>query len=59
MRAKLLDPEFNYTQSVNTNVLLTFRRFGWIPPSEQQEYIDKWAKYQTKKPPNLIGEITT
>jgi hypothetical protein len=25
-----------YTSSAETNVLATFRRFGWVPPSEQR-----------------------
>lgn len=32
----ILDPGFRYTNSAATNVLETWRRFGWAPPSEQK-----------------------
>lgn len=38
-----------------TCITLRWRQMGWIPPSEQQEYKDKWAKYQAL----AIQEITT
>lgn len=36
-----------YTPAVSTDVLATFRRKGWVPPSEQQVYIDKWEYYKS------------
>lgn len=35
-----------YTHSSKTDVLATFRRFGWTPPSEIKEYQDKWQYYR-------------
>lgn len=29
-----------------TDVTIRWRLHGWIPPSELQEYQDKWAYYQ-------------
>ena len=36
-----------YTPAVNTNVLATFRRLGWTPPSEDPVIVAKWQYYQT------------
>lgn len=36
-----------YTPAVATDVLATFRRKGWVPPSEQQVYMDKWEYYKS------------
>ena len=36
-----------YTQAASTDVLATFRRKGWVPPSEQQVYMDKWSYYKS------------
>ena len=36
-----------YTPAVNTNVLATFRRLGWTPPSEDPAIVAKWKYYQT------------
>lgn len=30
----IYDPRFKYTCAAKTNILLTFRRFGWVPPTE-------------------------
>ena len=35
-----------YTPAVKTDVLETFRRQGWTPPSEQPETRAKWAYYK-------------
>lgn len=35
-----------YTHSSKTDVLATFRRLGWTPPSEIKEYQDKWQYYR-------------
>lgn len=32
-RKGILDKGFVYTNSQNTNILETFKRFGWEPPS--------------------------
>lgn len=36
----LLDPTFEYRKAVQTDVQKTWRRFGWIPPSELKDNID-------------------
>jgi hypothetical protein len=36
-----------YTPAAATDVLSMFKRKGWIPPSEQQVYQDKWAYYKS------------
>jgi hypothetical protein len=36
-----------YTHSSKTNVLETFKRQGWVPPSEQAEFQDKWKYYRS------------
>jgi hypothetical protein len=36
-----------YTPAVSTNVLATFRRLGWTPPSEDEKIVAKWEYYQT------------
>jgi hypothetical protein len=36
-----------YTPAAKTNVLETFKRQGWVPPSEQQEYQNKWQYYKS------------
>ena len=33
----LMDPRFVYRNSASTNVLETFRKWGWTPPSEQRQ----------------------
>ena len=35
-----------YTPSAATNVLATLRAAGFVPPSEQQRYIDKWEYFK-------------
>jgi hypothetical protein len=29
-----------------TDITIRWRIFGWVPPSELQEYRDKWSYYQ-------------
>lgn len=36
-----------YTPSSATDILLTWRRFGYVPPSELKEYQVKWEYYLT------------
>ena len=33
----LLDPNFKYNPAAATDVQRTWRKHGWIPPSEQRE----------------------
>jgi hypothetical protein len=35
-----------YKAAAATDVLQTFRRFGWVPPSEDPAYHEKWAKFK-------------
>ena len=34
-RARILDPDFIYTPAASTDVQKTWRKFGWVPLSEQ------------------------
>lgn len=36
-----------YTPSSATDILATWRRFGFVPPSELEEYQVKWEYYLT------------
>lgn len=36
-----------YTPAAATDVLSMFKRRGWIPPSEQHVYQEKWAYYKS------------
>ena len=35
-----------YKPSVATNIVETYRKFGWTPPSELAEYQAKWQYYR-------------
>jgi hypothetical protein len=35
-----------YAPSAKTDVLATFRRMGWTPPSELLEFQQKWDYYK-------------
>jgi hypothetical protein len=35
-----------YVPSAKTNVLETFIRMGWVPPSENPKVQKKWANYR-------------
>lgn len=43
-----------YVLGVATDVQKTWRRYGWVPPSELPEYQAKWAKAQQ---PTRISEV--
>lgn len=34
MKASVWNPNWKYVPACSTNILETFRRLGWIPPSE-------------------------
>lgn len=36
-----------YTPAAKTDVMATWRRAGWVPPSETTEYQDKWKYYRS------------
>ncbi len=51
----LLDPRFKYTPAINTDVLETFRRFGFKPTSEEerqarQAHLDPRAHKSSRTP---------
>ena len=35
-----------YAIAANTDITRTWRRYGWVPPSELPEYHAKWARAQ-------------
>ena len=35
-----------YTPSLATNILETYRKAGWTPPSEDPKIQEKWEYYQ-------------
>lgn len=43
-----------YVTGVATDVQKTWRRYGWVPPSELPQYHEKWAKAQQ---PTRISEV--
>ena len=40
-----MDNDYIYTPT-GTDITVRWRLTGWIPPSEQQEYLNKWKYYQ-------------
>lgn len=52
-----LSNDFVWTKA-GTCISLRWRKMGWIPPSEQQVYKDKWAKYQAL-PTRSLDETAT
>lgn len=41
LKAPLLDPSFKYTISAATDVQATWRKHGWIPPTELKAQHEK------------------
>lgn len=46
---RLTDPEFHWTPGAATDVTVTWRRYGWTPPSELAEYQAKWDRYYPQR----------
>lgn len=42
----LNDLDKTYIESSKTNILETWRKAGWIPPSEHPWYQEKWRTYK-------------
>ena len=42
----LHDLDKTYVESTKTNILKTFKRIGWTPPSESPWYQEKWRVYK-------------
>jgi len=36
-----------YTPAAKTDVMATWKRYGFVPPSEDQEHQDKWQYYRS------------
>jgi hypothetical protein len=43
---RLLDIHRPYIPAAKTNVLDTFKRMGWEPPSEDKRFQAKWEVYR-------------
>lgn len=50
-----------YIPSNATDIVATWRKYGYVPPSELPEYQAKWQYYQElplrKETPHLAGQI--
>lgn len=42
----ILSKDFVWTPAVKTNIVNTWRKHGWTPPSEQLEYVNKWKSFK-------------
>ncbi len=49
----LLNINYKYVASSKTNVLETLKRWGFIPPSEDKNYQEKWKRFRNS---NAINE---
>ncbi len=45
-----------YQSSVQTDITRRWRMHGWVPPSEQPEYQQKWARVQLES--RLLSNAT-
>jgi hypothetical protein len=55
-RAAGLDPEADpYRLAVQTDVQRTWRKYGWVPPSELTEYQEKWKSFKLSTIAGLIS----
>jgi hypothetical protein len=50
---QLLNINYKYITSAKTNVLETFKRLGFEPPSEDKRYQEKWKRFRNS---NSINE---
>jgi len=54
-RAAGFDSEVEpYRLAVTTDVQRTWRKHGWVPPSELTEYQDKWKRFKLSTIAGLI-----
>ena len=45
--AKILDPQrFTRIKPEATDILKRFERLGWLPPSKNPWFIEKWSQYK-------------
>jgi hypothetical protein len=54
--ASILNPDFVWIPAAATNVMETWRRHGWVPPSEQQSYQQKWKGFKNGQDSSSTGE---
>jgi hypothetical protein len=55
-RAAGSDPETDpYRLAVQTDVQRTWRKYGWVPPSELTEYQNKWTSFKLSTIAGLIS----
>ena len=47
----------HYVSAAKTNVLETFKRIGWEPPSESPKIQKKWANYRHLAARNEVKNV--
>jgi len=52
--SRILDLNHKYIPSAKTNVLETFRKLGYTPPSEDARFQEKWFKVRNC---GIINEV--
>jgi hypothetical protein len=46
-----------YVTSAKTNILDTYKRLGWTPPSEDAKHQKKWATYRHLASRNEVKNV--
>jgi hypothetical protein len=50
MKSQILDvKKFQYTRAVSTNITKRWEDLGWVKPSNQLSYLDKWLEYRFRR----------
>jgi hypothetical protein len=50
MKPSILDiKNFEYTRAVATDITRKWESIGWVKPSNQLAYVDKWFQYRYRR----------